>query len=41
MKPAADGRFVGWSHILLEPGCTPPPGESWTVYRLQSQPFPH
>ena len=41
LKPAEGGRFVGWNHILLEPGCTPPPGESWTVYRLQQQPIPH
>jgi hypothetical protein len=32
------GRYVGWSHVLLEPGCHPPLGETWTVYRLQTQP---
>ncbi len=33
-----DGRLVGWSHVLLEPGSHPPLGETWTVYRLQDQP---
>ncbi len=41
LRPADGGRFVGWSHILLEPGCTPPPGQDWTIYRLQTQPIAH
>lgn len=38
LKPTPEGRFIGWSHVLLEPGFHPPLGESWTVYRLQPQP---
>jgi hypothetical protein len=41
IRPVADGRYVGWSHVLLEPGCHPPLGETWTVYRLQTQPRLH
>lgn len=26
--------YVGWSHVFLERGATPPLGESWTIYRL-------
>lgn len=38
MSQLDDGRLVGWSHVLLEPGDHPPLGETWTVYRLQDQP---
>ncbi|HEX5377414.1 MAG TPA: hypothetical protein VFW47_02515 [Phenylobacterium sp.] len=38
LERKADGRHVGWSHVLLDPGCHPPLGETWTVYRLQAQP---
>ena len=38
IRPTGPGRYVGWSHVLLEPGCHPPLGETWTVYRLQTQP---
>ena len=41
MKRLPNGRHVGWSHVLLEPGCHPPLGETWTVYRLQPQPPQH
>ncbi len=39
IKQLESGRYVGWSHVLLEPGCHPPLGETWTVYRLQTQPI--
>lgn len=26
--------LVGWTHVFLERGASPPLGESWTVYRL-------
>jgi hypothetical protein len=28
------GLMNGWAHVLLDPGCHPPLGETWTVYRL-------
>jgi len=36
LRKDEEGRPVGWAHVLLEPGCHPPLGESWTVYRLQT-----
>jgi hypothetical protein len=26
--------YVGWTHVFLERGASPPLGENWTVYRL-------
>lgn len=37
IAPGRDPALVGWSHLLLEPGTSPPPGPDWTLYRLQDQ----
>ncbi|WP_421931409.1 hypothetical protein [Phenylobacterium sp.] len=41
IAPGRDPALVGWSHVLLAPGAKPPPGQDWTVYRLQNQGLTH
>ena len=36
ISPTRDPPLVGWSHLMLAPGGHPPPGQDWTVYRLQA-----
>ncbi len=29
-----DDDGAAWDYVLIEPGAMPPPGHSWTIYRL-------